>query len=132
MPKGTPRKRMSAKRRHAIFSEHATAHNVAPCCNCRRPIHRHTDAWMIEHKRALGLLGPDTNPNCGPSHVDCGKEKTAKQDIPAIAKAKRMAKAGAKSKKPARAFQVPAGVVYDWRQRRYIQKCSASAATLSM
>ena len=91
---------------------------------------QHNDAWMIEHKRALGLLGPDTNTNCGPSHVDCGIEKTAKQDIPAIAKAKRMAQAGAK-KKPARAFQVPAGVKIDWRQRRYVQKCSASAAMLS-
>jgi len=122
---------MSEKRRQHIFSENCTAHNVAPCYNCSRPIHRLDDEWMIEHKRALGLLGPDTNPNCGPSHVDCGREKTAKRDIPAIAKAKRMAQAGAK-KKPARAFQVPAGVVYDWKQRRYVQKCSASDAMLSM
>lgn len=121
---------MTEKRRQHIFSENCTGHNTALCCNCGRPIHRHDDDWMIEHKRALGLLGPDTNPNCGPSHVDCGNEKTAKRDIPAIAKAKRMAKAGAK-KKPARAFQVPAGITYDWRQRRYVQKCTASEAMLS-
>lgn len=121
----TPRGRMSEKRRQHIFSENCTGHHVAPCCICGRPIHRHKDEWIIEHKRALGLLGPDTNPNCGPSHVECGDEKTRKQDIPAIARAKRMAQAGAK-KKPARAFQVPAGVEYDWRQRRYRASIPAS------
>ena len=125
----TPRGRMSEKRRQHIFSENCVAHHIAPCCNCGRPIHRHNEKWMIEHKRALGLLGPDTNTNCGPSHVDCGKVKTATQDIPAIAKAKRQHAAGTvrtftkaeQTKKPARVFQVPAGVAFDWRQRRYVR-----------
>lgn len=89
MTKPTPRERMSQKRRHHIFSERCTGHNVAPCITCGRPIHRHNDRWIIEHERALGLLGPDTNPNCGPAHYECGLEKTAQQDLPRIAKAKR-------------------------------------------
>lgn len=134
MIEATPRGRMSEKRRQHIFSENCIAHHVALCCNCGRPIHRHNDAWMIEHKRALGLLGPDTNPNCGPSHVECGRVKTATQDIPSIAKAKRQHAAGTvrafpkaeqvKKRKPARAFQVPAGVVFDWRLKRYARAAS--------
>lgn len=130
MTPATPRSRMSPARRQHIFSENCTGHHVAPCCICGRPIHRHDDQWIIEHKRALGLLGKDTNTNCGPAHVACALEKTHKQDIPAIAKAKRMAKTSAQkcagrqnpgSKKPARAFQVPAGMVYDWKRKRYIR-----------
>ena len=52
----TPRASMSAKRRQAIFSEQCTAHNIAPCCLCGQPIHRHEDRWIIKHKRALALL----------------------------------------------------------------------------
>lgn len=94
MTENTPRGRMSPKRRHHIFSENCTGHNVAPCCVCGRPIHRHNDAWIIEHKRALGLLGRDVNANCGPAHVACANEKTHKQDLPSIRKAKRQAEAG--------------------------------------
>lgn len=121
----TPRRPMSAKRRHHIFSEHCTGHNVAPCCLCGQPIHRYDDAWIIEHLRALGLLGKDTNTNCGPAHVECAKVKTFTEDIPRIAKAKRQRRAGVADfatpeQKPARrAFQVPAGVTYDWKLRRY-------------
>ncbi|MBX3583654.1 MAG: hypothetical protein KF810_17345 [Rhizobiaceae bacterium] len=120
MTSPTPRGRMSQKRRQHIFSEHCTGHHVAPCCICGQPIHRHDDEWIIEHKRALGLLGKDSNTNCGPAHKACADVKTAQQDIPAIARAKRMAQAGAK-KKPARGFQVPAGVVFDWKKRRYVR-----------
>lgn len=116
----TPRRPMSPKRRHHIFSENCTGHNIAPCCICGEPIHRHNDQWIIEHKRALGLLGPDVNTNCGPAHAACALKKTAEQDLPRIAKAKRMAEAGAKKEKPARGFQTPAGSRYDWRQRRYV------------
>lgn len=118
----TPRRPMSAKRRHHIFSEACTGHNVAPCCICGKPIHRHNDVWIVEHVRALGLLGKDTNTNCGPAHVACAKVKTFTEDLPRIAKAKRMAGAGArKTEKPARAFQVPAGFKYDWKKKRYVR-----------
>lgn len=89
MTGNTPRARMTPRRRQAIFTENCAGHNVAPCCLCGEPIHRHTDRWIIEHKRALGLLGPDVNTNCGPAHFQCGEVKTHTQDLPRIRKAKR-------------------------------------------
>jgi hypothetical protein len=128
--KAAPRGSMSAKRRHHIFSEHCTGHNVAPCCLCGQPIHRHDDKWIIEHLRALGLLGKDTNANCGPAHEACAKDKTFTQDLPRIAHAKRQNAAAVArdeatlqaKKKPARGFQVPAGAKYSWKWRRYVKK----------
>lgn len=100
---------MSAKRRHHIFSERSTAHHVAPCCICGKPIHRHHDRWIIEHIRALGLLGRDTNANCAPAHYDCAQVKTATQDLPMIAKAKRQAERSANTKTlPRRPLFAPA------------------------
>jgi hypothetical protein len=123
MTANTPRARTSPQRRRAIFSEHCTAHNVALCCLCGKPIHRHNDRWIIEHKRALALLGPDTNTNCGPAHFACAEEKTHTQDLPRIRKAKRQQEAGqvrsAIDQKSRRGFTVPAGAIYDWKQRRY-------------
>lgn len=110
---------MSAKRRQAIFSEHCTGHHIAPCCLCGKPIHRHNDRWTIEHIRALGLMGEDTNANCAPAHEVCRREKD-KADLSRIAKAKRQARAGKKKEKPARGFQTPAGCKFDWRKRRYV------------
>ncbi len=113
----TPRGRMSAKRRHHIFSENCTAHHVAPCCLCGQPIHRHNDQWIIEHKRALGLLGKDTNTNCAPAHVACATEKTHKHDLPMIRKAKRQGT----PKQSSGRFRMPAGVVFSWKRRRYVR-----------
>jgi hypothetical protein len=115
MPENTPRKRMSSKRRHHIFSEHCTGHNVAPCCICGEPIHRTDDRWIIEHVRALALLGRDVNTNCGPAHYDCAMVKTHTQDLPRIRKAKRQANRRTSS----RGFWKPEGVVYDWKRGRY-------------
>lgn len=115
----TPRQRMSKKRRHHIFTENCTAHDIASCCLCGEPIHRRNDDWQIEHLRALGLLGKDTNANCRPAHTRCAIEKTQKHDLPMIRKAKRQAMAGAKKEKPARGFHIPAGYRYNWRAGRY-------------
>ncbi len=133
MTENTPRGRMSPKRRHHIFSENCTGHNVAPCCICSQPVHRHNDAWIIEHKRALGLLGRDVNANCAPAHVACASEKTHKQDLPAIRKAKRQAEAGSVRATTERCghdghtFKRPAGAKYDWKLRRYISAEMACA-----
>lgn len=134
----TPRRPMSAKRRHAIFTEHCTGHHIAPCCLCGEPIHRRKDQWTIEHMRALGLMGQDVNTNCAPAHEACRREKD-KADMARISKAKRQARAGTPrdmrdtytpegmammatpgTKKPARGFQAPAGCKFDWRKRRYV------------
>lgn len=110
MTANTPRARMSSKRRQAIFSENCTAHNVAPCCLCGEPIRRHEDRWIIEHKRALALLGRDVNTNCSPAHFKCAEVKTHTQDLPRIRKAKRQQAGHEGTKKPARRFgHRPAG-----------------------
>lgn len=118
MTTNTPRKRMSPARRHHIFSENCTGHNIAPCCLCGEPIHRHDDRWIIEHKRALALLGPDTNPNCGPAHYACAQAKTHTEDLPRIRKAKRQQAA----KKPSGMFWRPANAVFDWKRGRYVME----------
>jgi hypothetical protein len=112
---------MSANRRHHIFTENSTAHNIAPCCICGEPIHRLNDQWIIEHVRALALLGKDTNTNCGPAHASCASEKTHKQDLPRIRKAKRQQAMHEATRKPSRGFMVPPGFVYDWKLRRYVR-----------
>jgi hypothetical protein len=112
----TVRRPMSQRRRQAIFTEHATKHNIAPCCLCGQPIHRHNDQWIVEHKRALGLLGLDVNTNCAPAHEDCRRVKD-KQDVGMMAKAKRQAEAGSRAERTA--FARPNDHAYDWKQRRY-------------
>ncbi|RWN51933.1 hypothetical protein [Mesorhizobium sp.] len=129
MTTNSPRARMSAKRRHAIFTEHCTGHNVAPCCLCGEPIHRHEDRWIIEHKRALALLGADVNTNCAPAHFKCGEVKTHAQDLPRVRKAKRQQARHEGTKKPTRGFQAPAGYTYDWRSRRYSRELGEATAT---
>lgn len=115
MIQNTPRKGMSQKRRHHIFTENSTAHNVAPCCVCGEPIHRHDDDWQIEHMRALALLGKDTNTNCAPAHTACAREKTHRQDLPAIRKAKRLA-----SPKKRKGVWKSENTTYDWKRQRYM------------
>lgn len=116
----TPRKCMPQKRRQHIFTENSTAHNIAPCCICGDPIHRHDDQWIVEHIRALGLLGRDVNTNCAPAHEVCRRQKD-KTDMAMIAKAKRAARACTirRSKPVKRRFQIPAGYKYDWKRRAY-------------
>lgn len=107
MPENTPRKRMSQKRRQAIFTEHCTAHHIAPCCVCGLPIHRHNDRWIIEHIRPLALLGDDINTNCAPAHYECALVKTHTEDLPRIRKAKRQQARHDGTKKPSGAFWRP-------------------------
>lgn len=127
MPENTPRKRMSPKRRHHIFSEHCTGHNVAPCCLCGEPIHRTNDRWIIEHVRPLALLGKDTNTNCAPSHYLCGIAKTA-TEARTVAKAKRQARTAEIGQRAPRAFPEsrrgfwkPKDAHYDWQLGRYVR-----------
>lgn len=129
MTANTPRERMTEKRRQHIFSENCTGHNVAPCCICERPIHRHNDRWIVEHKRALGLLGRDVNTNCGPAHYSCAQVKTHAEDLPRIRKAKRQQAMHEGTKEISRRFVRPAGLKFDWQRGRYVQE--VLLATLS-
>ncbi len=80
----TPRGPMSGARRLRIWEAHK-----GRCVICRRKIDGVREAWTVEHIRALGLGGSDTDDNCGPAHEDCRRKKD-KIDVASIAKAKRM------------------------------------------
>jgi 5-methylcytosine-specific restriction protein A len=80
----TPRKPMPEMRRLRIWERHGGV-----CVLCGLKIDGTKGKWTIEHLRALGLGGEDTDENCGPAHEDCRRAKD-KIDVPAIAKAKRM------------------------------------------
>ena len=94
----TPRRKLSTRERLKVFED---AKGI--CAECERKI-RAGDRWIVEHKRALGLGGEESEKNrklfCG----WCADEKThgPEGDISNIAQAKRRkAKhVGAKAKKP--------------------------------
>lgn len=111
----TPRGSMGRMRRLRIY-ESTGGH----CILCGRMIYGYREKWIIEHKIALGLGGADTDDNCGPAHETCRRQKD-KQDVPAIAKAKRM-KAKHLGIRKRKAFQKPPGVRFDWGTGRYIKE----------
>lgn len=78
------RKRWSAKARLRIFLAHE-----GRCHVCRGRISV-GEAWELDHVVALALGGDDEEHNLAPAHKKgCHASKTAKEDVPAIARAKR-------------------------------------------
>ena len=80
----TPRKSMGRMRRLRIFEAHGGV-----CCLCRDKIDGVREKWTVEHLRALGLGGEDSDDNCAPAHEACRRQKD-KVDVAAISKAKRV------------------------------------------
>lgn len=113
----TSRGHMSPSRRLRIWEKHGGV-----CVLCKHPIDGVREKWIVEHLRALGLGGSDTDDNCGPAHVACADVKTTTQDVPAIAKAKRRKASHLGIKKPSRFPKPPAGSRYDWGKSRYIRE----------
>jgi 5-methylcytosine-specific restriction protein A len=112
----TSRKAMTPTRRLRIFEAHAGL-----CVICGGRIDGVREKWIVEHVRALGLGGADDDANCGPAHDACANVKTQRDDIPAIAKAKRRKMKALGIKKPS-TFPKPApGTRYDWGQGRYVK-----------
>jgi 5-methylcytosine-specific restriction endonuclease McrA len=106
---------MSQSRRLRIWEAHSGI-----CCLCEQKIDGTRDKWIVEHKRALGLGGADDDANCAPAHETCRRLKD-RQDVPAIAKAKRMKARHVGAKGPSR-WRKPSGVRFDWRQGRYVKE----------
>lgn len=79
----TPRKNLTRTQRLKLFEDHKGI-----CCICKKQITA-GEKWIDEHGRALGLGGTNDLANRAPAHFKCASVKTAEQDIPAIAKAKR-------------------------------------------
>lgn len=79
----TSRKRLTPHQRLRLFESHG-----GKCALCGLPIQAGTK-WIVEHLRALGLGGTNDGDNLAPVHLDCANAKTAQEDMPRIAKAKR-------------------------------------------
>lgn len=80
----TPRRKLSTRDRLKVFEAHGGV-----CALCGAKIDGTRDKWIVEHLRALGLGGTDDDSNMAPAHERCASAKTA-DDIPRIAKAKRV------------------------------------------
>ena len=91
----TKRRRVSPSQRLKVWER-----DKGICWRCGLPIVGHKEKWTIEHIVPLGLAGADSLDNMRCSHESCRREKD-KEDIPKIAKAKRMkmANLGIKKKK---------------------------------
>jgi hypothetical protein len=87
-------RRMTAKRRAAIFSAHD---GICHLCGGKIGV---ADAWDVEHVIALEISRDDSNSNLRPAHRTCHKAKT-KDDAKVIAKCRRVSQkhTGARKKK---------------------------------
>ena len=79
------RKRRSAKERARLFLLHGGI-----CHLCNGKIEAAVEAWDISHDIPLELGGDDDDENAKLAHRKCHRAHTAKVDMPAIAKAKRV------------------------------------------
>jgi 5-methylcytosine-specific restriction protein A len=103
----TARRSLSPMQRLAVFERHNGI-----CHLCEQKI-KAGEAWDVSHDRALALLGEDDDVNRKPAHRACHKVRT-KDDVKAIAKAKRV-KARHIGIKPRSSFpRKPEGYEYDW------------------
>ncbi|WP_262027109.1 HNH endonuclease [Microvirga sp. Mcv34] len=79
----TKRKKMTKSRALKIWEAHKGI-----CVTCKQAIDATREDWFVEHIIALELGGKDEDPNCGPAHLSCKKDKDA-ADHRAAAQAKR-------------------------------------------
>jgi 5-methylcytosine-specific restriction enzyme A len=94
------RKRWSSTVRLRIFLAHD-----GKCHVCDQKISV-GEGWDLDHRIALALGGDDAEPNLAPAHrKGCHAGKTAQEDVPAIAKAKRRQIAHVGAKAPKRPIQ---------------------------
>lgn len=79
------KRRMSTTRRARIF---AAADGL--CHICGQRIDGTRDLWDAEHVIPIEISGDDSDGNLRPAHRSCHRKKTATEDAPTIAKAKRV------------------------------------------
>lgn len=94
------RKRWSSTARLRIFLA-----NNGVCHVCGQKISV-GEGWDLDHRIALALGGDDAEHNLAPAHrKGCHASKTAQEDVPAIARAKRRQIAHVGAKPPKRPIQ---------------------------
>jgi 5-methylcytosine-specific restriction endonuclease McrA len=102
-----PRKPLTTKQRAQLFIEHDGI-----CCICHNKILKN-DPWIDEHRVPLWLDGTNDWSNRAPAHVECARQKTARE-AKTRAKGRRIAEKhmGAKrSKRP-----MPGGRNSKWKK----------------
>lgn len=80
------RRRMNTTRRARIFQ---AANGI--CHLCGQQIDGTRERWDADHVIPLEISGDDGDDNLRPAHERCHREKTSKEDVPTIAKCKRVA-----------------------------------------
>lgn len=80
------RRNMSTTRRRRIF---LAANGI--CHICGSKIDGTRERWDADHVIPLEISGDDTDENLRPAHEKCHRRKTSTEDIPTIAKCKRVA-----------------------------------------
>jgi len=104
------RKRISTKARVAIFERH---HGVCHLCSLKITVGQE---WDVSHENPLELGGADDESNWLPAHRRCHREHTALNDIPAIAKAKRIYAKHIGAKPPSR-NPMPGSRASKWKRK---------------
>lgn len=79
----TARRSFTAKQRQQIFDAASGLCHLCGGAIGFKP-------WEVEHVLPLALGGSNDADNLRPAHVGCHAEKTAKADVPAIARAERL------------------------------------------
>lgn len=107
----TARRSLSATERLRLFTLHGGI-----CHICGEKIDGTRERWDIEHVIPWALTRDDSDGNRKPAHYRCHKPKTASEDIPRIAKAKRQAR-GHIGAKRAKGRPMPGTKASGWKQR---------------
>ncbi len=68
-----PRKPLTPKQRLKLFLEHEGV-----CCICHNKI-RTNEPWIDEHRQPLWLDGTNDWSNRAPAHMECARQKTARE-----------------------------------------------------
>lgn len=109
------RQEFSAKVKVAAYQR--SGGRCEACTAPLRPGHVHYDHVVPD---ALG--GSPTIENCAVLCTSCHGAKTARQDVPQIAKMKRQKQAHIGARKPSRFPKKPPGTRFDWSQGRYVKE----------
>jgi len=101
-------RRMSAKRRAAVFAAHD---GLCHICEGKIGV---GEAWEVEHRIPLEISGDDGDDNLAPAHIACHRAKT-KGDARTIAKARRVHQKHTGARKPK--GTIPGSKASGWKRK---------------
>ena len=90
------------------------------CEACKAPLR--VGKTHYDHVIPDALGGSPTIENCAVLCASCHSAKTTRQDVPSIARAKRLQAKHVGAKGPSRWRQPPADMRFDWKRGRYVRQ----------